>query len=48
MDSLYYDLPLAANDTFAATLGVTLGTTDKVRVYASTANLSFNLFGQEF
>ncbi len=46
-DYLYYDLPLAANDTFAATLGITLNATDKVRVYASTANLSFNLFGQE-
>ena len=46
-DYLYYDLPLAANDSFAATLGITLAATDIVRVYASTANLSFNLFGQE-
>ena len=26
---------------------ITLATTDKVKVYGSTANLSFNLFGQE-
>jgi hypothetical protein len=29
------------------TLGLTLATTDKVRVYASTANLSFNAYGTE-
>jgi hypothetical protein len=46
-DYIYYDVTLAANDTFAATLGITLGDTDKIRVYASTANLSFNAFGQE-
>lgn len=46
-DYLYYDLPLAANDSYAATLGITLEATDKVKVYASTANLSFNLFGVE-
>lgn len=46
-DYIYYDLVLAANDTFAATLGITLATTDKIRVYSSTANLSFNVFGTE-
>ena len=46
-DYIYFDVTLAGNDTFAATQGWTLATTDKVRVYASTANLSFNLFGQE-
>lgn len=44
---LYYDLNLAANDTFAATLGITLAATDVVKVYASSATLSFNLFGVE-
>lgn len=44
---LYYDLPIGANDTFTATLGITLAATDVVRVYAGTASLSFNLFGQE-
>lgn len=46
-DYLYYDVTVAGNDTFAATLGITLGAADKVRVYASTNTLSFNLFGQE-
>jgi hypothetical protein len=35
------------NDSFAATLGITLATTDVVSVYATLATLSFNLFGQE-
>jgi len=46
-DYIYYDVTIAGNDTFAATMGMTLATTDKIKVYASTANLSFNLFGQE-
>lgn len=46
-DYIYYDVVLGSNDTFAATIGITLSTTDVMRVYASTANLSFNLFGQE-
>lgn len=46
-DYIYYDVALAANDTFAATMGITLGANDTIRVYASSANLSFNLFGQE-
>lgn len=44
---LYYDQAIDANSTFALTLGITLATTDKVRVYASTANLSFSAFGVE-
>lgn len=44
---LYYDVSLPGNSTFAATIGVTLATTDVVSVYASSANLSFNLFGTE-
>ena len=46
-DYLYYDLAIPANDTFAGTLGITLAATDVVRVYASTANLSFSVFGVE-
>jgi hypothetical protein len=46
-DYLYYDIPIAGNDTFIATIGITLAAADKVKVYAGNANLSFNLFGQE-
>ena len=46
-DYLYYDTPIPANDTFIATIGITLSATDVVRVYAGSANLSFSLFGQE-
>jgi hypothetical protein len=42
-----YDASVPANDTIALTLGVTLAATDVVTVYASTANLSINLFGSE-
>lgn len=44
---LYYDLPLLANDTFIATIGCTLATTDVVRCYASSTNVSFQMFGIE-
>ena len=44
---LYYDIAIAGNDTFAATLGFALATTDKVRVYNTLATLSFSLFVQE-
>ena len=42
-----YDVSLAANDTTALTLGITLTATDVVTVYASTADLSFGIFGSE-
>lgn len=42
-----YDITIAANDTTALTLGVTLAATDVVTVYTSTANFSFSLFGSE-
>lgn len=44
---IYYDVTIAGNDTFAATLGITLAATDVVSVYATLATLSFNIFGQE-
>jgi hypothetical protein len=46
-DYLYYDVTLAGNDTFIATIGVTLATTDVIRVYSGNASLSFQLFGTE-
>lgn len=42
-----YDVVIAANDTSALTLGITLGAADVVTVYAGSANLSFNIFGTE-
>lgn len=44
---IYMDIPIPAKDTFIATLGLTLAATDKVRVFAGNANLSFNLYGVE-
>lgn len=44
---LYYDVTIAGNDTFIATIGITLATTDVVSVYATLATLSFQLYGQE-
>lgn len=42
-----YDSTVAANDTIALTLGLSLAQTDVVTVYASTANLTFSMFGTE-
>lgn len=42
-----YDVAIAANDTTALTLGLTLATTDVVTIYASSANMSFSAFGSE-
>ena len=42
---LYYQLSLDTNDTFIATVGITLALNDVVRVWASSANVSFQLFG---
>ena len=44
---IYYGLAVPANESFVATLGLTLSATDVVSVYASSATLSFNLFGVE-
>ena len=44
---LYYDVALPAGATLCTTIGITLGAADVVTVYASTATVSFSLFGQE-
>ena len=44
---IYYDAIIGGNDTFIATIGLTLAATDVMTVYATVATLSFNLFGQE-
>ncbi len=46
-DYIYFDVTVPANDTFVATIGVTLESTDKIRVYAGNANLSFSAYGIE-
>ena len=42
-----YDATIAPNDGILLTIGITLATTDVVTVRASTADLTFNLFGSE-
>jgi len=42
-----YDTAITANNSTMITIGITLGATDVITVYASTADLSFNVFGSE-
>lgn len=42
-----YDVPVAANDSTVITIGITMDAADVLTVYASTANLSFSVFGSE-
>jgi hypothetical protein len=44
---LAYDVPIAANDSTTLTLGITMDAADVITVYASSANMSFNVFGSE-
>jgi hypothetical protein len=44
---IVYGATVAASDTTVLTVGITLATGDQLRVYASSANLSFNAFGSE-
>ena len=44
---LFYDKSVAANDTLTVVIGMTLGQTDVLKVYASAVNMSFNLFSVE-
>lgn len=44
---IYYDVEIPGNDSLAVTAGITMGATDVMRVYATTADVSFNLFGVE-
>lgn len=46
-DYMSYDIAIAGNEFMAVTTGITLGATDKIRVYASSANMSFQAYGQE-
>jgi len=42
-----YDAAITANNSTFITIGATLGATDVITVYASTADLSFSAFGSE-
>jgi glucose-6-phosphate dehydrogenase assembly protein OpcA len=42
-----YDITVGASDSTALTLGITLGATDVITVYGSTANLTFQAYGSE-
>jgi len=44
---LIYDAQVLANDTVTLTLGITMDAADVLEVYASSAEISFNLFGSE-
>jgi hypothetical protein len=42
-----YDVTVGAADTTVLTLGLTLGATDVITIYSSTATVSFAAFGSE-
>ena len=42
-----YDITVGASDSTLITVGLTLAATDVISVYASTANLVFQAFGDE-
>ena len=44
---LAYDVTVGAADSTNLTIGITMDAADVLTVYASTANLSFNVFGTE-
>jgi hypothetical protein len=44
---LVFDSGISTSDSISLTLGITLAATDVITVYASTANLTFSLFGSE-
>ena len=44
---ILFTMPINAYQSIFLTLGITLGAADVITVYATTANVSFNLFGSE-
>lgn len=44
---IYYDVTIPANDTFVATLGLTLEAASLIRVYNTLATVAFNVYGVE-
>lgn len=46
-DHIYKDTAIKANDTFIATVGLTLAATDSVNVEASHTDITISLYGTE-
>jgi hypothetical protein len=46
-DFVYFDTEVPANDTFMATVGLTLGPGDSINVYGSHADMTFAAWGRE-
>jgi len=46
-DYIVYDATVRGNGLQAFTMGITMGATDVLRIYASSATLSFSAFGSE-
>jgi glucose-6-phosphate dehydrogenase assembly protein OpcA len=44
---LVYDTLIPSNDSISLTMGITLGTTDIITVYANSTTMSFIAFGTE-
>jgi hypothetical protein len=44
---LAYDVPIAAKDSTTLTLGITMDAADVLTFYASSADMSINVFGTE-
>ena len=42
-----YDITVGASDSTVLTMGITMGATDVLSVYASTSTLTFSAFGSE-
>ena len=42
-----YDVTINANDTTPITIGISLGAADVITAYASSASVSFGVFGSE-
>ena len=47
-DYLFYEVIIPSNETFQASMGLTMAATDVIRVYSSTGELAFSAFGSEY
>lgn len=48
LDYMYYDTAIGANESREIKCGITMSNADYVNVYASSATMSFQIFGAEF